>query len=930
MRLPLATYRLQLTADFGFREARAVLGYLAELGVSDVYASPISKARKGSTHGYDVVDPNQSNPELGDPAELEALFAEVGRRSMGWVQDIVPNHMAYDRENAMLMDVLENGRHSRFEGFFDLDWTFPYEARGERVLAPFLGRFYGEALEAGEIRVEYDEEGLGVRYYDHRLPLRIESYEPLLTERLGELREELTEDHPDFIKFLGLLYGLRTASACEEPQERYDMVRFSKRMLRDLYRGNRAIRRALDDTLRELNGEPGRPESFDALDRVLSRQLFRLSFWKVATEEVDYRRFFTINDLISIRVEREEVFEQTHRAVLERVRQGRFTGLRVDHIDGLYDPGGYLARLRQQAPDAYVIVEKILEPGEKIPAAWPVQGTTGYEFLNRLNGLFVDPRAEADVDRVYRDFTGWRGDYGDLLEEKKRLILYRHLSGDVDNLARLLKSVTSTYRHGTDITLYGLRRAIAEVMVALPVYRTYVGGETPGREEDPEYVRGAVEKARQRFPGLVHELDFLERFLLLEGSETLREEDRERWAHFVRRFQQFSGPLMAKGFEDTFLYVYNRLLSLNEVGGSPGRFGYTPAEFHRFNAERATALPHTLNATATHDTKRGEDVRARLNVLSEIPEEWGRVLREWRRGNAGSRTRRGRIAIPDRNDEYFLYQILVGSWPFEEGAVPGFRERLEAYLIKAVREAKAHTGWLKPDEAYEAGYLRFAREILEPAPENTFLPSFLPFQRKVSHFGVVNSLSQALLKIAAPGVPDFYRGTELWDLSLVDPDNRRPVDFRTRAEMLGALRRAYAADPRACIEALQTHPEDGGIKLFLIHRALSARQRRPSLFGEGVYLPVPAEGRFSNHVVAFARRHEGAWAVAAVPRFAASLVEPGKFPVGRAVWADTRLRLPAGAPRRWTDAITGRRLRAESVLGIGDVLKEFPVALLVG
>ncbi len=925
MRIPRATYRLQFHPGFGFRDAETILDYLSALGISDLYASPIFRARRGSTHGYDVVDPTGLNTELGGEEDFHRLTDEVRRRGMGWLQDVVPNHMAFDAENPFLVDVLENGEQSRYRDFFDIEWSPPQESMRGRILAPFLGSFYGNALEAGEIRLSYGEEGFHVEYYDLRFPLAMESYLELLSPQLPGLRRDLGEDHPDCIKFMGILYVLRTVPAVSEVEERYGQIHFLKRILWDLYRGNDRVRAAVNAAVRSLNGRPGEPESFNLLDQLLAMQRFRLCFWKVANEEINYRRFFTINDLISLRTEREQVFRQTHAWVLDQVCDGRITGLRIDHIDGLYDPGGYLRRLRREAHPTFLVVEKILEAEEEIPAAWPVQGTTGYEFLNWLNGVFIRTENERAFEKLYAGLVGSRRSYAELVYDKKKLILYRHMAGDTDNLAHLLKEILASYRHGSDITLYGLKRAVVEVLASFPVYRTYAGEDR--RAEDQAYIEGALAGAREQYPNLVNELEFLEDFLLLRFPEWLAEEERDKWILFVRRFQQYSGPLMAKGFEDTVLYVYNRLLSLNEVGGSPDRFGRSSSEFHAFLKRRRESHPHALNATATHDTKRGEDVRARLNVLSEIPQEWGRAVREWRKLNARLKSRRGNRRIPDANDEVFLYQTLLGAWPFQQEEVPGFRDRLRDYLVKAVREAKVHTAWIKPDSEYEEAYLAFADEIL--APSSPFLREFLPFQKRVARHGLLNSLAQVLIKATAPGVPDFYQGSELWDLNLVDPDNRRPVDYPRRAALARSLQERFGADRGQLLSDLLNHPEDGAVKLFLTWRVLEARGRREALFRDGDYIPLAAEGPSAERLLAFARRRNDGWAVTVAPRFTWEVCGEERFPLGQEAWQDTRLVLPEESPSLWRDTVSGVELAADGCLAVSHVFSCFPVALLL-
>jgi (1->4)-alpha-D-glucan 1-alpha-D-glucosylmutase len=928
IRIPTATYRIQVNSSFGFKAAKAIVPYLAELGISDIYVSPIFKPRKGSHHGYDVVDSNQLNSELGGTDDLDELTRELKDHEMGWLQDVIPNHMAYNYENQMLMDVLENGESSEYFYFFDVEWNHPYESIRGRLLAPFLGSFYGESLEKGEIQLRYDDRGLTINYYDLKFALKIESYITVFTYKLGKLKRKLGEDHPDFIKLLGILYVLKTLPSREDVNERYGQTRFIKRMLWELYSKNQEIKRFIDENIETFNGKIGIPESFNLLDSLLSEQLFRLSFWKVATEEINYRRFFNINELISLRIEDEDVFDHTHSLIFKLFEEGRISGLRIDHIDGLYDPTDYLKRLRKKLGEVYIVVEKVLDLEEELPSFWPVQGTTGYDFLNYANGIFCEKTNEMRFNKIYSRFGGFKGSYEDLVCEKKRLIIGKHMAGDIDNLAHLMKKISSRYRHGGDITLYGLKRALVEVMTLFPVYRTYIDPEVFS-EADHSYVEEAVKRAKQSNPGLLNELNFIEGFLFLKSRDHLPEEEKRQWVQFVMRFQQFTGPLMAKGFEDTILYVYNRLLSLNEVGGSPDRFGISLEKFHRFNKRRVDLWPHSLNATSTHDTKRGEDVRARINVLSEIPEEWNSSIKQWSRINRRRRRSINGRNIPDRNDEYFLYQTLVGTFPFDEKEYTSFVGRLKNYIVKAVREAKIHTAWLKPDTDYEDAYISFVEEILEPSEGNPFLREFLPFQKKVSYYGIFNSLSQMLIKITSPGVPDFYQGTELWDLNLVDPDNRRPVDFEKRMSFLQDIRQKAERDMLSLISELASSKEDGRLKLFLIYRALKARNRNFEVFQNGTYIPLETTGRFRDHIIAFARKHEDHWAVTIAPRFLTALIKEGEYPLGRRVWDDTCILLPEGAPRSWKDAITNQIVKNNRTLPMGEVLGLFPTALLM-
>ncbi len=928
MRIPSATYRLQFTADFGFGAAAEVLPYLKDLGISDIYASPIFQARAGSRHGYDVVDPNRINGELGGEAGFAALSDAARRLGLGWVQDIVPNHMAYDGENKILMDVLENGAASRYRDFFDIDWQHPYESMRGKILAPFLGAFYGECLEQGEITLGYDEQGLSIRYFALSLPVNIESYSDVLTCDLPALRRRLGPQQSDYVKLLGVIYTLKNLAPREESAERADQIRFVKQMLWELYGATPAVRDHLDASIARFNGVKGNPESFNLLDRLLAQQWYRLAFWKVAAEEIDYRRFFNINELISVRIQDEKVFRAAHELIFKLAAAGKITGLRVDHVDGLYDPLAYLQRLRRQAGDVYLIVEKILGSDEELPADWPVQGATGYEFLHYLNGIFCARAQRRRFSQIYERFTGLDAGCPALMVEKKRLIIGKYMAGDIESLAFLLKRVSSRDRHAADVTLYGLKRALVEVLAYFPVYRSYV---SPGvfSAQDRKQLTQAVEQAKNANAGLRLELNYIRRFLLLDFAEHMSEEEKSGWLDFVMRFQQLTGPLMAKGFEDTALYVYNRLGSLNDVGGAPDRFGIDLEEFHRFNRARLRRWPHALNATATHDTKRGEDARARLDVLSELPEEWEKRLQLWSRLNRTHKTRIRGVEAPDRNDEYALYQALIGSWPLESEPGEVYLERLKAYLVKAVREAKVHTEWLKPDAAYEQAFVGFAEKILAPAGANRFLESFAPFAKQIAHAGAFNSLSQALIKIAAPGVADIYQGCELWDLSFVDPDNRRAVDFARRRDGLRQLKEAEARAPAALIAELLERWQDGRVKLFLVQKLLQFRAAQRELFAAGDYVPLGADGQAAARICAFARRHGRAWAIAAAPRLIGALVFRGGAPLGAEAWGETALELPAAAPRRWLDVVTGNQIEATgNALPLSELLKDFPGALL--
>lgn len=929
MRIPRATYRLQFHKGFTFKMARELLGYLTKLGISDIYASPIFAARKGSIHGYDVVDPTSINPEVGTEEEFESLANDARDLGLGWLQDIVPNHMAFDSENMMLMDVFENGTNSEYYDFFDIEWDHAYESMKGRLLAPFLGKSYANALLDGDIRLEYGENGFSVRYYSLNFPLKIESYAKVLAPHFystWNLKERLEENHPDYIKFVGILYVIKSFPCQEIAGERQGQIRFIKGILWELYNSSPEIKAHVDENLREINGE-GQDKGRGLLDSILYEQFFRLAFWKVASEELNYRRFFSINELISLKMERADVFTRCHQLIIKMIENGWITGLRVDHIDGLCDPLSYLRRLQERTGGVYTIVEKILALDEELPSEWPVQGTSGYDYLNYLNGIFVEKGNRDRFEQIYTEFIQAPMNYDLLLHEKKSIIIERFMTGDVDNLAHLMRRLASRDRGGADITIHGLRRAIYETLAFFPVYRTYIQSEDVS-EADRKKVEEAMRRAKHYNPDLLNELQYLEKYLLLQFEDYLGEGEKKDRLAFVMRFQQFTGPLMAKGFEDTTLYVYNRLISLNEVGGEPFAFGISTDKFQEYNRKRADNWAASMSATSTHDTKRGEDTRARINVLSEIPDEWQSRLRTWNKVNQKLKEEIEGSKVPSLNDEYFLYQTLIGAFPFDsrEQRSEEFKNRIKEYTIKAIREAKDHTGWIKPDLEYENSYMAFLDRIMDFKRNDAFWEDFVPFQRKIAHYGILNSLSQTLIKITSPGIPDFYQGTELWDLSLVDPDNRRPIDFDVRGKFLAEI--IDLDGNRDFLKDLMATPENGKIKLYLIYRSLLTRKENQSLFEEGAYIPLKAGGAHSDKLFAFARKAGNSWVITIAPRLLANLVAEGEYPLGQTIWSDTHLIMPDGTPPNWINAITGEELRAGRKLLIGEVFTSFPLALI--
>jgi len=947
MRVPLATYRLQFHPGVGFSQARKLLPYLQELGISDLYASPLFSARRGSLHGYSVTNPLELNRELGSKVAFDTLVHHLQDLGMGLLLDIVPNHMALSPDNPWWMEVLECGPASPYAAIFDIDWQHASASLHGKVLLPVLGHSYAEILENRELVLALGPKGFHARYYDLRFPLDPKTYQAILTHDLKTLERDLGSGNPAFLGLLGLITMVehlpdRTAINPRKLRERQRQKELLKERLWLLYQGSPEIKAFIDRNLEAFNGSPGLPESFDLLDDLLVKQPYRLAHWKVALELINYRRFFSINDLIGIRVEDPQVFTATHELLLRLAAEGKITGLRIDHIDGLVDPQGYLTLLSRSLAAAstepaetgtYIIVEKILARGETLPGDWPVAGTTGYDFLGLISGLFVDPQGLQDLEDTYVAFTGRPRGFADLVYQKKKLVMQFLFGGEVRALGHELAMLAGLDRYAKDLSLLELTSTLLEVTACLPVYRTYIRRfEVPAR--DAAYLETAISQAARYNPGLNPvALKFFRRVLFVDLPPSLPADKRDKWLQFVRRWQQFTGPIMAKGLEDTTLYIYNPLVSLNDVGSD--FHAVSLAEFHRFNQERLAHWPHSLNASSTHDTKRSEDVRARLHLLSEIPQDWGQALERWGRWNQRLKTMIGGKSAPDSNEEILFYQTLLGAYPLSETEVPGFRERLQAYMLKAIREAKINSRWTDPHTAYEQAVTGFVEAVLRPAPENAFLADFQQFHQRLAHLGALNSLAHVLLKITSPGVPDLYQGTELWDFSLVDPDNRRPVDFPLRRRLLRALKKQAGQNRPALISDLLNHWQDGRLKLFVTQQALHFRQNASELFQQGAYLPLTASPPRGEHLVAFARSWQGAWTLVLVPRLLIKLASGGAPPCQGEVWGASTVALPPDAPRAWKNIFTEEILRNEvqgdsETLSLAAVFQRFPVALLAG
>ena len=928
MQIPVATYRIQFNHGFGFREAKKIIPYLAMLGISHLYASPIFKAKKGSAHGYDIVDPNQLNPELGSEDDFNTLIKAVKTCGLLWLQDIIPNHMAYSHENQWLMDVLENGRHSPYFNFFDIDWDHPCKKLNKRVLAPFLGKFYLKAIEHGEIYLSYNNTGFTVNYYNIKFPLKIATYEFILTWRIDSLKKKLGDNHQDLIQYLDILYLLNDIQHIKNKEKYKNSIIRIKKMLWELYNQNNELKDFIDKNIIIFNGDKEDPASFELLDQLLLKQLFCLDFFKTSTKEINYRRFFNINDLISLKVETNETFNEIHLFIIKLIKENKIHGLRIDHIDGLYDPAKYLEWLREKTGDTYTVIEKILDISEDIPSTWPIQGSTGYDFLNYVNGLFCDRKNKKKFNNIYEQFIGRKIYYEKSARDMKRLIIEKHMTGDLDNLERLIYNIAKKHPHHIHFSHYGLKKALKEITIHLPVYRSYISSDCFSKN-DRITIENTISTAIKDAPDLLYELNLIKDILLLNFRGNISIKEKADWLHVIMKFQQFTGPVMAKGFEDTFFYVFNRLLSLNEVGGYLEYFGIGLKDFHDFFKKRLKSFPHTLNTTSTHDTKRGEDVRARINILSEIPDEWENCIKNW---SSINKTKKGLsrdgASVPDKNDEWFLYQTLVGAFPWEDSEYSCFVERVKNYIIKAIREAKINTDWLDPNTEYEKKFLSFIDRILKPSKTNPFLKAFLPFQKKIAFYGIFNSLSQTLLKMTSPGIPDFYQGTELWDLNLVDPDNRRSVNFKKRQGFLKQINNNK--DILSLIKKISDCRKDGRIKLFLIQRTLQAIKQNHSIFKYGQYLPLDVKGRYKGNIIAFGRCHKDKWSITIVQRFPTTLLKNEEWPYNVEIWEDTVILLPDNTPKLWENIITSQFMQVKGKILVGKALEYFPVALLFG
>jgi (1->4)-alpha-D-glucan 1-alpha-D-glucosylmutase len=976
---PLSTYRVQFHAGFTLADGIAQVPYWANLGVSHLYASPILKARPGSNHGYDVTDHGELNPEVGTPAELDKLAADLHAKGLGMVLDVVPNHMSVGGGNGWWVDVLEHGPASPYAGYFDIAWDdSPRPTMAGRLLLPVLGEQYGVALENGDIKPLLEEGAFSFDYHGNRLPADPRTYDRVLAPASAALTASAGVDDPAAVELASVLNAVKNLPPRGETDpERIALARAEcavvKRRIAEFAERFPAAADAVEDALERFEG----PENAEALDEWLEAQAYRPCFWRVATDEVNYRRFFDVNDLAALSTERDDVFRAVHRKWLQWVGEGKCDGLRIDHPDGLFDPEVYLDRLQQHSrlavakaaydadPEAYpgvdwsrdegpllelvqegpgdslyVVVEKILAENEPIPDEWATAGSTGYEFLAFVNGLFVDPAGETPLSQFYRDLTGDGTPWGELIYRTKRQVMQSTLAGEVNALAYRLDRLARRDRRTRDFTLNGIRKALREVIACFPAYRSYVT-EGGVHDADKALVGKACHRAYRRNVQSGRAIfDFVRDTVTLKPPRDgdANPDYRAEQARFAGKFQQVTAPVTAKGVEDTAFYVFHRLTSLNEVGGEPGHFGHSPAELHKFLTARA-AEPGGLSPLSTHDTKRSEDVRARLNVLSEVPQEWADCVRRWQEWNRPHKTEGdGGVLSPDANEEYLFYQSVVGAWPFPAGkpvpadGLAAYRERLQAYMSKAISEAKVNSSWINPDADYEAALTKFIDATLSLDTAGEFVADVAAFVGRIAPAGYLNGLAQTALRCAAPGVPDTYQGMEFWDFSLVDPDNRRPVNYTARAKCLAALDEA-AATPEGTLaqaEKLAADIGDPAIKMLVTSRLLRLRNELPDLFRTGSYEPMLAEGAAPERVFAFARRHGNARVIVAVPRLTAKSLLESQKPADR--WAGVSLPLPEGFEEEFRHLFTGEAVtpaQGLQSLPVGDLFARFPVAVLV-
>ncbi len=939
-RIPTATYRLQFNRQFTFEKAREIVPYLHDLGISDCYSSPYFAASPDSTHGYDIIDHNQLNPSIGDRDSYKKFVAALRERGMGQIADFVPNHMGIaSSHNKWWFDVLENGPASQYASYFDIDWNPLKEELENKVLLPILGDQYGRVLERGEMRVAFDDGAFFLKYYDFKLPISPDSYGEILRPALQIIsqyydEEEIVDELQSVLHAIEHLPG-PAESDPDKIHERSREKEVIKRRLLRLCEDCPQMQEGIEQFLDELNGDPGNPQSFDALHQLLNAQMYRLSYWRVAAEEINYRRFFDINDLAAIRVEVPDVFDAAHRFLFQLLANGSVTGVRLDHPDGLWNPRQYVELLQKRfaeiagldaspgQPPLYIVAEKILTGPERLPDRWLLHGTTGYDFTNQVTGFLIDRSAEEAITDTYSQFIDHRFRFEELVYQQKRLVMRLSLANDTNVLGHMLNRLSERNRYYRDFTLNSLITAVREVIACFPTYRTYLEPGEPVSSEDQQAILKAVARAKRRNPAVEASVfDFLRDNLLFKFPENIDEATVEEHMNFVMKFQQCTGPIMAKGLEDTAFYIYNRLVALNEVGGEPQHFGLSVEDFHERNLLRQQKWPHSMLCSSSHDTKRSEDVRARIAAISEIPELWRDSLQDWSRINRRHKSELDGELAPDANEEYLIYQTLLGVWPLHSPSDDEYADlinRVQQYTAKAIKEAKINSSWIQPYEEWDAAVREFIARVLDRDENREFFQTFEPVAQQIAQLGAMNSLSQTLLKLTVPGVPDIYQGNEIWDFSLVDPDNRRPVDYEIRRHL---LEKTADADPADLLENWR----DGRIKLFLHRTLLHFRRKFPDLFRHGSYTAIEITGKHRENGVAFLRRHNDHSLLIFAPRLTGQIGFP---PLGDA-WADTRLETATlDEPINLTDLFTGNKIKATGDgIPLASALRQFPFLAL--
>jgi len=946
MQIPSATYRLQFNSGFRFEDAEKIVPYLHSLGISHLYASPVLQAKHGSQHGYDVTDPARLNAELGTDEDFVRLTDALKQHGMGLLLDIVPNHMSSAVENPWWRDVLAQGEDSPYATYFDIDWQssgskFPVLERG-RLILPVLSDFYDRLLTEQRFALRFGEKGFFIEAEGNPFPVNPRTYSFALGRCIEALNSAQQPDGEPIRRLEEIISRLQEYSGVAEGNP-------AIRELWRLYDLSPSFRSALDATLVAFNGTKGDADSFDQLNDLLAAQPYRLAFWRNASEEVNYRRFFGLNELVALRIEQSEAFRDNHARIFQMVAEGQVNALRIDHIDGLRDPMAYLEQLQKiGVPDGpqdsqtlkiYTVVEKITSGRETLPVEWPTAGTTGYDYLNAVNTLFVDAAGSRELEEIYRHFTGIRSSFGETWNVRKKQVMEEMFASDIRRLTWRLGHLAALDRLGADIPMRELVRGLKEITAALPIYRTYFR-DLHLLDRDRPYLTRALEIARERAPlsavsGAAFE--FLRSVFLLRPSRDLHKHKAE-WLDFLETWQQFTGAVMGKGLEDTAFFVHHGLISLNEVGTNPLRkeMAFGVAAFHRYNHRTKAEHPFTLNTTSTHDTKWSEGVRARINVLSEVPGEWKNRLERWSEWNQPKKSMVDGRLVPSPNEEVLLYQSMLGIWPVEPVDAdnrPELCNRLQKFMLKAAREAKTHSNWVSPNEAHENPLKRFVCSILDSGSENAFLLDFCDFAARIAPAGICNTCAQVLLKIASPGVPDFYQGNELWDLRLTDPDNRNPVDFDKRRKLLDELHPQTSDGAATAATELLDHWQDSRLKLYLTREALNFRRAHPDLFLRGDYLPLEVDGARRQSVCAFARRSENSWALVVVPRLTANLPRETFFPLKEASWGSSSIALPASAPANWRNIFTNENLTASRVrrrksLAVASIFSRLPFALL--